>query len=111
MNDIAFYVIKAPPCRDHFVNSALNRPYEDAEMTQMRRMILDHKPEAALDRLFRLIDARPTLSETRDQGIRAIVEKAFDYLTPSERREYVPKLANIGYRPIHAPGSSPTIFN
>jgi hypothetical protein len=111
MTDIALYVIKAPPCRDHFVNSALDRTYSDAEMSQIRRKILDQKPDEALDRLFRLMDARPNLPETRDQGIKAIVEKAFDYLTPSERREYVPKLANIGYRPIHAPGSSPTFFN
>lgn len=102
MSDWLTYEIKAPPCGEHFGQSAPVRSYADAELTNICRDINRREPERAVDRLFRLLDTRKDLAQRLSPQIQAIVDRAMDIMPPRLRFEYMRKLGGAGFHPTLA---------
>ena len=97
------YRIKAGPLSGRFSFAGQPRSHESVEFQQIRRLLNESKPEAAIDRLLKLLDTKPTLAHRANELVRNIGEKAYESLPDAIKAEYLWKLGHAGIRPQRAP--------
>lgn len=107
MLSLSTYGIKAPPCGSDFAAGAYRRSPEQQEIATIQTLLQRGQPEQGLDRLLKLLDNKPGLSQRLGNQITAIVDFGFGRLQGTAASEFLPKLAIAGFTPTQVAQRAP----
>jgi hypothetical protein len=106
---LSSYAIKAPPCGSDFAAGAFRLSPEHQEIAAIQTLLRRGQPEQGLDRLLKLLDNHPGLSQRLGDQIKAIVDFGFARLKGTAVAEFLPKLAIAGFTPTQAAPRAPAL--